>query len=82
MVLVNRTSRNLFAGYCFALHLLVFVMLYWMQSVDMGKHASNLGEVVGAATAAASGASISGSGAAEGQHGDWQPEGFLHTDST
>lgn len=81
MVLVNRTSRNLFAGYCFALHVLVFVMLYWMQTVDMGKHASNLGEVVGAA-AAASGASMAGKAAAEGQHGDWQPEGFLHTDST
>lgn len=85
MVLVNRTSRNLFAGYCFALHLLVFFMLYWMQSVDMGKHASNLGEVVGAATAAAAGgasSSMTGKGGTEGQHGDWQPEGFLHTDST
>ena len=78
MVLVNRTSRNLFAGYCFALHVLVFVMLYWMQTIDMGKHASNLGEVVGAA--AASGASIAGKTGVEGQHGDWQQEGF-HTDS-
>lgn len=71
MVLVNRTSRNLFAGYCFALHILVFVMLYWMQTVDVGRHASNLGEAVG--MAAASGNSITGT---EGQHGDWQQEGF------
>lgn len=74
MVLVNRTSRNLFAGYCFALHVLVFVMLYWMQTADVGKHASNLGEAV---VAASGGSFIAGDVEVEGQHGDWRPEGFL-----
>lgn len=32
IVLATRTSRNLFAGYCMALHLLVFLMLYWMSA--------------------------------------------------
>ena len=67
MVLANRTSRNLFAGYCFALHILIFVMLYWMQTVDIEKHASNLGEAAGAV--------VAGGGAAA-HHGDWHPEGF------
>ncbi|EWG47201.1 homeobox protein cut-like [Fusarium verticillioides 7600] len=31
-VLASRTSRNLFAAYCVALHLLVFVTLYWLSS--------------------------------------------------
>lgn len=61
MVLANRTSRNLFAFYCFSLHILIFVMLYWMHSDDIIKHSSNLGEVVGDA---------------EGAHGDWLQEGF------
>lgn len=30
MVLATRTSRNLFAAYCVALHLLVFISLYWV----------------------------------------------------
>lgn len=38
MVLANRTSRNLFAVYCLALHILVFVMLYMMSSVEIGNH--------------------------------------------
>ena len=80
MVLVNRTSRNLFAGYCVALHVLVFVMLYWMQAADLGKHASNLGEAVGAA-AAAGGSVMAGNVGTEGQHGDWQQEGF-HKDAS
>lgn len=71
MVLANRTSRNVFAGYCFALHVLIFLMLYWMQSLDIEKHASNLGE---AASAAA------GAGAAIGSDA-WQQEPF-HADST
>ncbi|KAH0547846.1 hypothetical protein FGG08_000104 [Glutinoglossum americanum] len=68
MVLANRMSRNLFAAYCLALHLLVFGMLYWMGTVDIEKHASNLG---GGALAAAAGA-----GAPEAHHGDWHKEGF------
>lgn len=34
IVLATRTSRNLFAGYCMALHLLVFLMLYWMSAAS------------------------------------------------
>ncbi|KAJ4263162.1 hypothetical protein NW762_006784 [Fusarium torreyae] len=34
-VLASRTSRNLFAAYCVALHLLVFVSLYWLSSSDV-----------------------------------------------
>ena len=63
MVLANRTSRNLFATYCFSLHLLIFVMLYWMQSVDISRHASNLGETAGVIAGA-------------DDHGDWLQEGF------
>ena len=70
MVLANRTSRNVFAFYCFALHILIFVMLYWMQTVDIEKHASNLGE------AAAAVAAMGGNPGAAAQHGDWHPEGF------
>ncbi|KAK3900831.1 CASP C terminal-domain-containing protein [Staphylotrichum tortipilum] len=33
-VLATRTSRNLFAGYCLALHALVFVSLFWMGAAD------------------------------------------------
>jgi len=74
MVLANRTSRNLFAAYCFALHMLVFLMLYWMGTVDIEKHASNLGEVAGAAAAA--GGPIGLNPGAGAHHGDWHQEGF------
>ena len=40
MVLASRTSRNLFAAYCVALHVLVFFALYWVGSIDVEKHAS------------------------------------------
>ncbi|KAL8929682.1 MAG: hypothetical protein Q9172_000361 [Xanthocarpia lactea] len=71
MVLANRTSRNLFAGYCFALHILIFVMLYWMQTVDISKHASSLGETAGSM--------VAGNGALgdnSNEHGEWHQEGF------
>jgi homeobox protein cut-like len=61
MVLANRMSRNLFAFYCFSLHVLIFIMLYWMHSDDIIKHGSHLGEVIGDADAS---------------HGDWLQEGF------
>ena len=70
MVLATRTSRNLFALYCLGLHLMVLIMLYWMGSVDIEKHASNLG----ASAIAGAGTAAGGSGAAA--HGDWQHEGF------
>ncbi|KAL8968712.1 MAG: hypothetical protein Q9197_004735 [Variospora fuerteventurae] len=74
MVLANRTSRNVFAAYCFALHILIFVMLYWMQTMDISKHASNLSET--AESIAASGAALGDSAGSDTQHGNWQQEGF------
>ncbi|KAL8715472.1 MAG: hypothetical protein Q9220_000806 [cf. Caloplaca sp. 1 TL-2023] len=74
MVMASRTSRNLFAGYCFALHILIFVMLYWMQTVDISKHASTLSETANSI--------VAGSGALgddsrkDIQHGGWRQEGF------
>ena len=74
MVLANRTSRNLFAGYCFALHILIFVMLYWMQTVDVVKHASNLSEAASAIVAG--GGALAGNPGADAQHGSWHQEDF------
>lgn len=70
MVLANRTSRNLFAFYCFSLHILIFVMLYWMHSSDVSKHASNLSKTINLNAAAG------GNPGADAQHGDWLQEGF------
>lgn len=67
MVLATRTSRNLFAGYCVALHVIVFFALYWLGTVDADQHASRLGQATVAAAAAAG---------ANPNHGDWQPEGL------
>lgn len=67
IVLQTRTSRNLFAMYCLALHLLVFTMLYWMGSADVEQHASNLG--------AGAGATVAGLGGTAA-HGDWTHDDF------
>jgi homeobox protein cut-like len=75
MVLATRTSRNLFAGYCVALHVLVFFALYWLGTVDTEQHASNLGQAV---VAAAAGPMAAG---ADSQHGDWHQEGFTEKGS-
>ncbi|OIW29823.1 Golgi membrane protein [Coniochaeta ligniaria NRRL 30616] len=64
MVLASRTSRNLFAAYCVALHVLVFFSLYWLGAVDVDSHGSKLGEV-GAFAAAAGKAG-----------GGWEEEGL------
>lgn len=78
VILANRTSRNMFAGYCFALHLLLFTVLYMMSTTEIEKH-SAMG-AVGSAAAAAYGSNSGGGGTASsgGQlHGDdWQQEGF------
>lgn len=74
MVLANRTSRNLFAGYCVALHVLIFVMLYWMQTMDISKHASSLSET--AQSIAAGSAALGDGSGADAQHGEWHQEGF------
>ena len=73
MVLASRTSRNLFAAYCLALHLLVFCSLYWLGSADFEKHASNLGSTVAAAGAASRGGD---SQDAPVLHGEWKQDGF------
>lgn len=77
IVLANRTSRNLFAGYCFALHVLVFVMLYMMSTVDIEQHTIGiLGTSTGPVSAAAAGAGGAGV-MAEPLHGDdWQQQDF------
>ncbi|KAJ5774788.1 hypothetical protein N7457_009684 [Penicillium paradoxum] len=73
VILANRTSRNLFAGYCLALHLLLFAVLYMMSSTEIEKH-SAMGAISSAAAAYGSGGATGG----ESQlHGDeWQQEGF------
>lgn len=92
MVLASRTSRNLFAAYCVALHLVVFLSLYWLSGVDADKHASNFGQGAAMAAAAAAGEAAGGGGGAGGvegagvagmagggsSHGKWQEEGFSH----
>lgn len=76
MVLASRTSRNLFAAYCVALHILVFFSLYWMGTADFERHASNFGSSAAAAAAGAAsgGGGVSGGGGAS--HGEWQEDGF------
>ncbi|KAK3325323.1 CASP C terminal-domain-containing protein [Apodospora peruviana] len=81
MVLASRTSRNLFAAYCVALHVLVFFSLYWLGSTDVESHASNLGSSVAGAAAVAAAAGGGGGGGGVGgpgeqAHGQWQEEGF------
>ncbi|KAL4987336.1 CASP C terminal-domain-containing protein [Aspergillus falconensis] len=76
IILANRTSRNLFAGYCFALHVLLFIMLYMMSTVEIERHsAASLSGAAGSAMNAASGGSAY-SGQLDGD--DWQQEGFNH----
>ncbi|KAL8365214.1 hypothetical protein RB595_004153 [Gaeumannomyces hyphopodioides] len=70
MVLASRTSRNLFAVYCVALHLLVFLSLYWLGTVDVEQHASKL-----SAVAAGAAAGSAGKGAAD-SHGSWRSDDF------
>ena len=72
MVLASRTSRNLFAVYCVALHVLVFCSLFWAGSADADAHAV-LGQ--GAAMAAAAAGGAAGEAGA-GRGGQWQEEGF------
>ncbi|KAM3515991.1 hypothetical protein MY11210_000273 [Beauveria gryllotalpidicola] len=68
MVLASRSSRNLFAAYCVALHLLVFMCLYWLGASDLEKHAGSLG------ASSAGGAGAAAKGAASG--GKWKEDGF------
>ena len=75
IVLANRTSRNIFAGYCLALHIMIFLMLYWMGSTEVEKHASNLSDVATGAVGLAGGSSLAGSNG-KGAGGEWQEETF------
>ena len=83
LVLANRTSRNLFAAYCVALHVLIFVMLYWMQGADTQAHVAHLGKTATAAVAAAGTGGGRGvgeggearTGAGEAGGGAWRQEG-------
>jgi homeobox protein cut-like len=72
IVLANRTSRNLFAGYCIALHVLIFVMLYHSGSVNLDKHPVNLGDGAASAAAAVEGRSFGN----DVSPNEWQPESF------
>lgn len=73
IVLATRTSRNIFAVYCVAIHLMIFMLLYWTGTSDIEKHM--VGEI-GAAGAAVAGAAPQ-DGAAMGEPGsEWQQEGF------
>ena len=65
MVLATRASRNLFAGYCVALHLLVFFSLYWLGTMDVEAHGSHISQ---AAVAAAAGPLVNAG--ADVTHGD------------
>ncbi|KAF2194432.1 hypothetical protein K469DRAFT_725784 [Zopfia rhizophila CBS 207.26] len=67
LVLATRTSRNLFATYCLGLHIMVFLMLYWMGTTDIEKHTAAI------AGAAAAGGPIAAGGA---DPVEWQKEGF------
>ncbi len=51
IILATRTSRNLFAVYCVALHVLIFAMLYWTGTTQVEQHVA--GESVAAAAGAA-----------------------------
>jgi homeobox protein cut-like len=64
IVLATRISRNLFAVYCVALHVLVFLMLYWTGTTQVEQH------IAGEAAAAVVGA------AGLRSEKDWQQEGF------
>jgi homeobox protein cut-like len=76
MILATRTSRNLFAGYCLALHVLIFLMLYWTGTGDIDKHAGGLGDSAAAvAVAAAAGrANLDKDKSLKG----WQPDDQFH----
>jgi homeobox protein cut-like len=55
MVLATRTSRNLFAAYCVALHLLVFFSLYSMGTAEADRHSLAGGAAAAMAAQAARG---------------------------
>jgi homeobox protein cut-like len=77
LVLSSRVSRNLFAAYCLAIHVLLFVVLYKMSTVEIEQHGA---AALGAAAAGPGGAfsaDNTNTGSQAALHGDdWQQEGF------
>ncbi|KAJ5131199.1 uncharacterized protein N7515_007238 [Penicillium bovifimosum] len=78
VILANRTSRNLFAAYCFALHLLLFAVLYMMSTTEIEKHSAMgaAGSAAAAAYGGTGGGGVMGSGGGQLHDDDWQQEGF------
>ena len=75
VVLASRMSRNLFAAYCLALHVMVFLCLYWLGSSDVDRNLAGLGQSsVGRGAAAADAPSRGGDNVGAG----WKEEGFSH----
>jgi homeobox protein cut-like len=72
MVLQTRVSRNLFAGYCVALHLLVLIMLYYMGGGEVTRTVS----VAGAGAASGPLAGAAGGAGSVGSGTEWKAEGF------
>ena len=68
IVLATRVSRNLFAVYCVALHLMVFCTLYWVGTTQAEQHPAHIADTI--AAVAAGGAGLRSS------DNDWQQEGF------
>lgn len=72
MVLATRTSRNLFAIYCFGLHMLVLFMLYYMGSCSTG--AGKVITTAGSGIGAAMKDSVDDGGS--GQNVEWHKDRF------
>lgn len=67
MVLATRSSRNLFAGYCVALHVLVFLSLYYTMTGDHATVAAAAGPLA---------AKVAGEAGKVGKDTEWHQEGF------
>ncbi|KAF2756832.1 hypothetical protein EJ05DRAFT_440424 [Pseudovirgaria hyperparasitica] len=74
LVLATRASRNLFAFYCMALHILVFMMLYWMSTVEIEQRSSGLSSGTAAAMQAVADGALSGKEDLAGK--EWHQESF------
>lgn len=69
IVLATRTSRNVFAIYCFGLHMMVILMLYWVGTGEVESSAPRLG--VGSA-----GSAVGPIGAGAARGAKWQEAAF------
>ena len=73
MILSTRGSRNLFALYCLALHVLVFSMLYYATTSEMEQHSTRLADMGNGAAVAAAAADV---GESYGSNNEWQEDTF------